>query len=49
MKSGSVYANGRGDTTIRRPRRWMNQAIAKVADNVVFIAAGLPLKLKGEG
>ncbi|WP_394245103.1 bifunctional adenosylcobinamide kinase/adenosylcobinamide-phosphate guanylyltransferase [Vibrio astriarenae] len=28
---------------------WMNQAIAKVADNVVFIAAGLPLKLKGEG
>jgi len=26
---------------------WMNQAIAKVADQVTFIAAGLPMKLKG--
>jgi adenosylcobinamide kinase/adenosylcobinamide-phosphate guanylyltransferase len=26
---------------------WMNQAIAKVADQVTFIAAGLPMILKG--
>ncbi|MGF1909554.1 bifunctional adenosylcobinamide kinase/adenosylcobinamide-phosphate guanylyltransferase [Vibrio kasasachensis] len=26
---------------------WMNQAIAKVADQVTFVAAGLPMKLKG--
>ncbi|EGU31464.1 adenosylcobinamide kinase/adenosylcobinamide-phosphate guanylyltransferase [Vibrio sp. N418] len=26
---------------------WMNQAIAKVADKVTFVAAGLPMTLKG--
>jgi adenosylcobinamide kinase/adenosylcobinamide-phosphate guanylyltransferase len=26
---------------------WMNQAVAKVAKQVTFIAAGLPLELKG--
>ncbi|GAB2661325.1 bifunctional adenosylcobinamide kinase/adenosylcobinamide-phosphate guanylyltransferase [Vibrio panuliri] len=26
---------------------WMNQAIAKVAKQVTFVAAGLPMKLKG--
>ena len=26
---------------------WMNQAIAKVADKVTFVAAGLPMPLKG--
>lgn len=26
---------------------WMNQALAKVADEVTFVAAGLPMKLKG--
>ncbi|MDA0147649.1 bifunctional adenosylcobinamide kinase/adenosylcobinamide-phosphate guanylyltransferase [Vibrio sp. LaRot3] len=26
---------------------WMNQAIAKVANQVTFVAAGLPMKLKG--
>ena len=26
---------------------WMNQAIAKVADKVTFVAAGLPMLLKG--
>ncbi|WP_260258372.1 bifunctional adenosylcobinamide kinase/adenosylcobinamide-phosphate guanylyltransferase [Vibrio intestinalis] len=26
---------------------WMNQAIAKVASQVTFVAAGLPMKLKG--
>lgn len=26
---------------------WMNQAVAKVANRVTFIAAGLPMKLKG--
>lgn len=27
---------------------WMNQAIAKVADKVTFVAAGLPMVLKGK-
>ncbi|GAK83815.1 adenosylcobinamide-phosphate guanylyltransferase [Vibrio ponticus] len=26
---------------------WMNQALAKIADRVTFVAAGLPLSLKG--
>lgn len=26
---------------------WMNQAIAKIADQVTFVAAGLPMQLKG--
>lgn len=26
---------------------WMNQAIAKIADKVTFVAAGLPMQLKG--
>ncbi|KHA60662.1 adenosylcobinamide kinase [Vibrio variabilis] len=26
---------------------WMNQAVAKIAENVTFIAAGLPMQLKG--
>jgi adenosylcobinamide kinase/adenosylcobinamide-phosphate guanylyltransferase len=25
---------------------WMNQAIAKIADKVTFVAAGLPMTLK---
>ncbi len=44
----SIVPDNELGRTFRDLAGWLNQAVAKEADTVVFVAAGLPLVLKGQ-